>query len=353
MEENKKDEVKNVKEENNELRKGFFKKVWYSITKIEKYPHMATEGFGRAISYLTKIVAILAIVLCLGMIYQTHGILQEGIQYLQDEFPEFSYNDGSLKIESENPIIISEEDSYAGKTIIDTQTTDESKINQYINDITETGSGIIVLNNKIIIKNSAVVGTISYNYKETLEPLKVNEFKKQDIINYANSSQIISVYISLFLTLFVYSFIIYFLTTISNVIFLSFFGYITTMLAKIKMRYVAIFNMSVYAITLSVILNTLYIAVNIFIPFSMEYFQVMYTAVAAIYLVAAILILKSELIKRQMELMKIAETQELVRKEIMDKEREEKELKEKEERKKKDKEKKEDNEGEAPEGSKA
>ena len=176
MEENKKDEVKNVKEENNELRKGFFKKVWYSITKIEKYPHMATEGFGRAISYLTKIVAILAIVLCLGMIYQTHGILQEGIQYLQDEFPEFSYNDGSLKIESENPIIISEEDSYAGKTIIDTQTTDESKINQYINDITETGSGIIVLNNKIIIKNSAVVGTISYNYKETLEPLKVNEF---------------------------------------------------------------------------------------------------------------------------------------------------------------------------------
>ena len=352
MEKNK-EEVKNIEQENQELKKGFFKKIWYSITKIEKYPDMAAEGFGRANGYLAKIVAILAIVLCLGMLYQTYGILQEGLLYLKNEVPEFSYKEGIFEIESENPIIISEEDSYIGKTIIDTVVTEESRINQYINDISEKESGVVVLNNKIIIKNPAVAGMITYNYKDMLEPLKVNEFKKQDIINYANSSQIISVYISLFLTLFVYSFIIYFLTTISNVIFLSFFGYITTMLAKIKMRYVAIFNMSVYAITLSVILNTLYIAVNIFIPFSMEYFQVMYTAVAAIYLVAAILILKSELIKRQMELMKIAETQELVRKEIMDKEREEKELKEKEERKKKDKEKKENNEGETAEGSKA
>ena len=30
----------------------FFKKVWYSITKFEKYPEMATEGFGKAVKYL-------------------------------------------------------------------------------------------------------------------------------------------------------------------------------------------------------------------------------------------------------------------------------------------------------------
>ena len=30
----------------------FFKKVWYSITKFEKYPEMATEGLGRALKYL-------------------------------------------------------------------------------------------------------------------------------------------------------------------------------------------------------------------------------------------------------------------------------------------------------------
>ena len=127
----------------------------------------------------------------------------------------------------------------------------------------------------------------------------------------------------------------YLLTIISNVVLLSFFGYITTLLARIKMRYVAVFNMSAYALTLSVILNMLYVAVNIFVTFNMEYFQVMYVAVAAIYLVAAILILKADFMKKQLELMKIAEAEAIVKKEM---EQEEKDNKEKEERRKKDKE---------------
>ena len=39
---------------------GFFKKVWLSITKFESYPEMATEGVGRAISYLFKLSKLLA-----------------------------------------------------------------------------------------------------------------------------------------------------------------------------------------------------------------------------------------------------------------------------------------------------
>ena len=35
----------------------FFKKVWYSITKFEKYPEMATEGLGRALKYLAMMCA--------------------------------------------------------------------------------------------------------------------------------------------------------------------------------------------------------------------------------------------------------------------------------------------------------
>ena len=47
---------------------GFFKKIWYSVTKIEKYPAMAAEGVGRAISYCCKIMAIIAIVIGAGMV---------------------------------------------------------------------------------------------------------------------------------------------------------------------------------------------------------------------------------------------------------------------------------------------
>ena len=370
------DKQKQDEQQNNKQLKdkklGFFKKVWYSITKIEKYPDMAAEGLGKSISYLAKIVLILAIVLCLGMMYQTYQLIQEGVTYLQNEFPDFSYQDGKLDINSEDAIIISDKDSVLGKTIINTKTENEQEINKYINEIEDVGNGIIILKDKVILKNQSVTGTINYNYNEIFGQMGINQFNKQDVINYANSYQIMNLYISVFLTILIYSFIMYFLTTISNVVFLSIFGYLATWIAKIKMRYVAIFNMSIYALTLSIILNMIYVAINVFVEYNMEYFQVMYVAVAAIYLVAAIFLLKTEFIKKQEELMKIVEAQEIIRKQLeeQEKEKEEKEQnketgkkenkenKENKEENKKDKtkgkENKEkqdnDNQGEEPEG---
>lgn len=320
---------------------GFFQKVWNAITKIEKYPDMAAEGIGKAFSYMSKLVAILAIVLCLGTVYQTHKILQEGVQYLQNEFPSFSYQEGKLDVLSEKRLTISEDDSYVGRTIIDTKTEDEQVINQYVDEITKAGSGMIVLNDKVILKNGAVAGTINYNYSELLGQMGIQEFTKQTVIDYVKGSQAITLYVSVFLTIFIYSFIMYLITTLSNAVFLSVFGYLTTWIARIKMRFLAVFNMSIYALTLSIILNIIYIAVNIFIDFKMEYFQVMYVSVSAIYLVAAIFLLKTEFVKQQVELMKIAEAQEIVRREMQEQEEKEKREKEKKERQKKDKEEKE------------
>ena len=336
---------------------GFFQKVYNSIVKIEKYPDMAAQGFPKAISYITKLVVILSIVLCLGMVYQTHGIIQDGINYLQNEFPEFSYKDGTLTVDSEEPIII-EDSPVTGMVIIDTITEDESKINEYISSIEKAGDGIVVLKDKVKLKNVSVTGTIEYNYKDVLGQMQIQEFTKQDVIDYANNSQIINLYISVFITMFVYVFIMYFITTITNAFLLSIFGYLTTWIAKIRMRYVAVFNMTVYSLTLSIILNIIYVAINIFINFNIEYFQVMYVAVAAIYLVAAIFILKGEFIKKQQELMKIAEVEAVIKQQL-DKEKEdddEKREKEKEERKKKDKEEQknsDDKSKQEPEGSNA
>ncbi len=355
----------NNQDENNQTEKvkkqGFFKKVWYSITKIERYPEMAAQGLGKAFSYICKVVAILAIIICFGSMYQAYQILQEGVAYLQNEFPEFSYSDGILSVDSEDPITISAEDSYVGKAIIDTKTEDQQTVNQYISEIEQSGDGIVVLNNRVIVKTSSISGTISYEYDQMLNQVGITEFNKQDLINYINSSQMYNFYISIFLTIFVYSFAMYLLTTLLNAVFLAVFGYLVTWIAKIRMRFVAVFNMAVYSLTLSTILNMMYIAINIFVPFAMEYFQVMYVTVAAIYLIAAIFLLKSEYIKRQAELMKLAEAQQIVRKELEQKEEEEKEKeqreKEKKERKEKDrkeekKEKKQSGkQGEEPQGS--
>ena len=117
----------------------------------------------------------------------------------------------------------------------------------------------------------------------------------------------------------------------------SVFGYFASLFAKIKMRYAAIFNMSIYAITLSTLLNAIYIAIRLFIDFDINYFEIMYISVATIYLFAAIFIIKDDFIKQQAELMKIIEVQKQVRKEMDEKPEEQKDDskdKEKEDKKK-------------------
>ena len=361
MEEKKEKEQmqKEKQSETQNFQKGFFKKLWYSIVNIEKYPEMATEGVGRAISYLFKIVAILAVVLSIWMTYESYDAVRNGVEYLQNEFPTFSYQDGTLSVETEEPIVIGAEQSGVGKIVVDTKTDSEEQINQYLNEIGSNESGIVVLKQKVLVKTPGVAGSISYDYQQILGNMQITQFNKQDVINYANSNQIITLYISMFITIFIYSIMMYFITTLWYVVMISIVGYITAWLLKIKMRYVAVFNMSVYAITLSVLLNVIYLIINMFIPFTITYFQVMYVAIATIYLIAAIFIIKSETIKKQAELMKIAEAQAIVKKEIEQEKQKEEQEKEKDSEKKEDKsgkkkEKKKDNNlGEEPEGSNA
>lgn len=322
------------KQEKKTNRRGFWKKLVCSVGKIESYPEMATEGVPKAISYMIKLVAILAVVVCLGIVYQTNQVLTEGIDYLNKDFPDFSYQEGTLTVVSEQPIIL-EEAKLVGKVIVDTKEHTEEEINQYTNSLTEAGNGVVVLKDKIIIKNESITGTITYAYQDILGQVGITEFTKQDVINFAASSQMIQLYLSLFITMFMYAFVMYFLNTLTYVLVVSLFGSIANLVTKLRMRYAAIFNMAVYAITLSTLLNIVYVGVNIWIPFGIKYFEVMYISVAVVYLVAAIFMIKADWIKRQGEIIEIQEVQKQVKEEIEQKERE-KEEKKQEENKPKD-----------------
>lgn len=345
----------NIKSKKN--KKSFFKKIWYSITKIEKYPEMAIEGVGKAVAYLAKLVIIISIILSAWLTYQTYTELNKGLDYLKNEFPNFSYKEGKLNVENnQEPIIFERED--IKKIIIDTQTDSQEEINSYLNSMNKNGGGTVVTKDKIIIKNSVTDGAIQYNYPDIFGASGIQEFSKEDVVNLKNNTNMSILIVNVFLTLFVYGFIMYFITTLSYVLLISVLGFLATTMLKMKMRYTPIFNMSIYAITLSVILNIIYLVVNIFTGFVIEYFQVMYITVATIYLIAAIMIMKSEFIKKQAELMKIVEAQKIVKKELENNKEEKKEEKgnteEKKEEQKGNKEKKDEKEnGEEPEGQNA
>ena len=237
----------------------FFKKLWYSMTKFEKYPEMAAYGTKRAIIYFSKLMLIFSILLTIVLLIY---IKQTG----NGENGEFSYVQSFQKILEVN---LTEEEKQEVET----------SFNQY--------------------NNSQLIGLFS-----------------------------VSCVISIF--------IIYFITTLVDVLILSLFGLITCSLSRIKITYKAMFNMSIYAMTISILLRVVYEALLLLVGFKIKYFGVMYTAISYICLAAAIFMIKSDFIKQQLELMKIIEEK---KKESLEKERKETEDERKEENEEKEEEK--------------
>jgi len=353
----------NINKENEEkiMKKGFFKKIWYSIDKVEKYSELSAEGFGKAIKYLATLIIILAIISSAVTVYRTSSEVKNLAQYIEDASPELNYNDGILTIDSQEPIIGDTADF--GKIIIDTKADKEEDINKYMNEIQNEENSIIILKDKIILKEIGLQGTIDYSYKDFFSEKGITEFNKQDLVKYLTGNNMIPLYLNLFLVLFIYTFIIYFINTLVNITAISIFGYLATIILKLKIRYVAVFNMAVYAITLPTILDMIYIIVNAFFNYYIKYFNMMYILVTSIYMMAAIFILKSDFNKKQGEVQKIVEVEKELKKEMTEKQKEMDKKEKKEQNRdtdKKDKnnneeeeEKQDKNQGQEPEGSNA
>ena len=73
--------------------------------------------------------------------------------------------------------------------------------------------------------------------------------------------------------------------------------------------------MSIYALTLPLFLNLIYLILNVLTGFTMSYFSIVYNVIACIYIVTAILMIKSDFVDQQKELIKIVEEQRVVKKE--------------------------------------
>lgn len=210
------------------LKLNFFKKIWYSITKFEKYPELVALGVKKALIYFTELIVIFCVIYTGSYVYYVSNVAT-----------------------------FEEENLSLSQKVIKTMIKETGSENEQINQALEIAD------------------------------------------NYSDTAMIGSLFIS--------SFISFWVAIVLDVFTLSIFGLFTCLIAKIKMNYKAVFNMSIYAITLSLILRTIYVVVTMLTSFEIKYFDVMYVAVAYITLAAAIFLIKSDVIKQHLELMKIIE----------------------------------------------
>lgn len=332
-------------EDENTKKMNFFKRIITSIKDFDKYQIFALEKTSTAIKYLMLLMLIFSMVIAATFTYRFKTSVDDAIKYFNDNIYEINYKEDILSVNENKEIIILTDKEILPIVIINTGANEEQK-NKYIDDISKYDSGIILLKDKIIYQNAMLTQNIEYNYKDIANNYAITQFNKGAVIDTINSFNTLQVYYSFFIAAFIYMFIIYFTSTLLDALMLAILGYLVGRVIGIKIKFSASFNMGIYALTLPVILNLIYIVVNTFTGFYVKYFQWMYTTISYIYMIVAILIIKTDLITRQIELMKIVEEQEKVRKELEEKQRKEeeknrqpKEKKEPEEKNKKKKEK--------------
>ena len=329
-----------------EKKLSFLKKLRISIFDFDSYQNLAAEKISRTIGYIALLMVILSVVISLAYTYQFAGMISDVRNYISSEVAEINFKDYNITIVPNNGEEITEidvNDVINAKIIINTQTTDEEKIQNSINTINSAENGILILKDRIIIKNSIYANPIEYSIEDICKEYNINVINKDTVLEMLSSNEIKTLYLMFFGIMAFYMFIVYLSSLLIDILLLSLLAYVVARISGLRLKYSAIYNIATYALTLPIILNIIYAAVNILTGFTIEYFRIMYTTIASIYIITAILMIKSDVIKKQLEFNKIIEEQERIKQELKLKEEKEKEKAEEErrrkEREKKDKEK--------------
>jgi len=207
----------------------------------------------------------------------------------------------------------------------------------------------------------AVVLAVAFTYRIYSDPNVIHEelanIDTAAVRNLLENMEEVSdfaLYSALFGIVLVGFFSLHAILTFIDVVLISILGFLVSKILRINFRYLPILNMAFHAITLPVILAMIYLSVNMVTGFEVRFFRLAYDAIAYIYILAAILIIKNDLMKRQMELIKIGKVQKEVVEEINKKrEKKDEEKDDQKDGKKEKKQKEETVETPEPEGSQA
>lgn len=332
----------------------FFKRIKLAIFNVEKYQEFALEKPNIALKYFIKLILVLAIIISLSAVYKFASMSEFFIDAFKNDFPEFTFSENTL-VADEVTNTVREGKQIELSMIVDTtiESTDQ-KVNEYIIELNKHENGVIFLKDRVIIQLEGLVTQSNFSYAD-LNVNGLGEITKQSILETLENTNMSIIYIAFFISIALYMFMLYLISTAIEAVLIGIIGFFTAKIVRLNMKFTQTLSMSVYAITLSVLLNAIYTPIRLLTGFNIEYFSIMYTLIPYIYIITAILMIRSELIKQQIEIGKIEKVQKEVKEELEEEKRKEIERENQKRReKKKEKEKEEkNNNGEQPEGSEA
>ncbi len=270
---------------------GFLKRLKMALFELENYIQFISEKTGKALLFSLKLAIIMSLIVAVTNVVFIYAKYNSIDNYLNTIVPDFVYENSELKINDED------------------LKSDEKK------------------------ESAIILQQVTANFKDVLS----DSYSKNDLLSYVQNNQrnitiigAVAIFIESILDILILWITIAFLT--------SFIGWIVLRFLKIKMKYSKLYALSIYASTLSVILTIIYNMLNNLAGIYIDIFDYLTMLISYIYITAVIYMIRSDLVKQQIELIKIATVQAQVKEQL---EREQKEKQE--EKKQEDNEEKKDN----------
>ena len=298
---------------------GFFDRLKVAIFKLEDYGMFLGERISTAFKYFFILVLLVSIILTFVTTYDFFKMINKTKEYIANELPDFIYEEGKVKF---NQNIEAYDHEYNFKLIINTNDElDDNTLKEYKDKI--DNFGIIMLQNKAIFISNDIELQKEYSEITNYYGLGINN--KSDLQNILNTSNINAIIGTYFIADFIGTYIGNLISIFLDVCVIAVFGWIAARFCGVNFRILLMAQLAIYSLSLSIILNCLYNVAYILFNFYIEQFNVIYLLISYVYIIAAIFMIKYDIIKQNEELQKVIEEQMKLRKQKEEEEAQEKE----------------------------
>lgn len=302
--------------DNSQEKIGFFKRIKIAIFKLEEYGVFLGERVGKSLKYFFLLILLITLATVIANAYDFSKMANTGLNYITNEMPDFEYAENTLKFENN---VEAYDHNYNFKLYINTDDeVPNETLNLYKKDINSASEGVILLKDKFIyIANNQI---IEETYEKVSKLYELETLNKQSLLETVNSVGILNITLLYSVSNLISMYLVNIITIFMDLLLIAVFGYVASRVCGIRFKMSPMITLSIYALTLSIILSGIYNVVYILTGFVIKYFNVMYLLIAYVYIIAAIFMIKYDLIKQSEELQKIIEVQKQVRKEAEEKE---------------------------------
>lgn len=292
-----------------ESNKGYFRlfceRIWNSIVNFDKYEEITTISTKTSIAYVAALILIFAIVNTIAATFKYTNMVNNVISQISSSEADFSISkDDGLVISNDNKQYILEKNNV--KIILDETSSDYSTYSNEMNEY--NGCFILLLKDTFYLKINKNNNIVSYNYNDFFNLANIENINKNEILEKYNNHKNNITYIFV-IYIFITIFVSYFMSALVDILALVLIGKIVTKIYGMKISFSGLFSIAASALTLSILLECIYLTINILTGFTIKYFQIMYLMIAIIYMISAIVLLRTRFRRIMQELLKLQEIQ--------------------------------------------